>query len=74
MFRLQPSIRPIGRFSLAAIAILGCTGVALIAIPALSQEAPQQNSCPTLAARDPSPAEGAYAQGKYAQAEDLLTP
>ena len=55
------------RYSLLTIAISAITAT-LAVLPACSQEA----NCPVIAAHEPSPAEAAYAQGKYVQAEDLF--
>jgi tetratricopeptide (TPR) repeat protein len=55
------------RSALLMIATLSIAAT-LAVFPALSQE----STCPTIAAHEPTPAEAAYAQGKYVQAEDLF--
>jgi tetratricopeptide (TPR) repeat protein len=66
MLKLQNGI---SRYAFLTIVASACA-VSFAAIPAFSQQA----SCPTVLAKDPTPADAAYAQGKYVQAEDLYVP
>jgi hypothetical protein len=64
---LKLSSESSSRFSFLAATV--ATGIlACTALPMLSQE----STCPTVAAHELSPAEKAYEQGKYAQAEDMF--